>query len=447
MVLDDIEKIIKQDALTPWKLDANTALEYYDGRHDILNSRIYYFDEDGELMEDTYRSNLKITHQFFTELVDQQVQFMLSGDKPVFIAEDQDLQAALNFYFAENFKDALYDLIEGAIIKGREYLSIYRDAAGRLRFDTTDSRSVIEFEADGAPAALIVTPTPGGTKRVELWTAETVSYYVMNKNGRLEAVEEGRAHIRMADGSGRGYGRIPLFRLQNDKENRGLLPRVKSLIDDYDLMACGLSNNLSDADFPLYVVKNPAGNKADREKLVNNIKQQRQVGVKGDGDVQIKTVDIPYEARKTKLELDEKNIYRFGMGLNVNRINDGHTTNVAIKAHYSLLEMKCKKLEIKLRALLAELLALVMPEINGFLHTNYKAEDVTIDLSRKMMVNEKDQAETRKTEAETQAAYISTMLSLDERLPADVIMQKICETLDIQWTDVREYVEGGGVYE
>ena len=39
--------------------------------------------------------------------------------------------------------------------------------------------------------------------------------------------------------------------------------------------------------------------------------------IKGDeGDVDVKTVNVPYEARVAKLELDEKNIYRFGMGLN-----------------------------------------------------------------------------------------------------------------------------------
>ena len=36
-------------------------------------------DENGEVVEDETRSNIKICHPFFTELVDQCVQYMLSG--------------------------------------------------------------------------------------------------------------------------------------------------------------------------------------------------------------------------------------------------------------------------------------------------------------------------------------------------------------------------------
>ncbi len=76
-----------------------------------------------------------------------------------------------------------------------------------------------------------------------------------------------------------------------------------------------------------------------------------------DGDIDVKTVDIPYQARQAKLELDEKNIYRFGMGLNTSGLKDTNaTTNIAIKAAYSLLDLKCSKLEIRLKQFLRKLL-------------------------------------------------------------------------------------------
>ena len=60
----------------------------------------------------------------------------------------------------------------------------------------------------------------------------------------------------------------------------------------------------------------------------------------------VKTVDVPYQARQAKLDLDEKNIYRFGMGLNTAGLKDtSATTNIAIKAAYSLLDLKAKKIE------------------------------------------------------------------------------------------------------
>ena len=84
-----------------------------------------------------------------------------------------------------------------------------------------------------------------------------------------------------------------------------------------------------------------------------------------DGGVDVKTVDVPYQTRQAKLELDEKNIYRFGMGVNTAGLKDTNaTTNIAIKAAYSLLDLKCSKLEIRLKQLLRRLLKPIIVKIN-----------------------------------------------------------------------------------
>ena len=46
------------------------ALNYYEGRHDIKDYKVFYVDSKGEMVEDDTRSNIKISHPFFTELVD-----------------------------------------------------------------------------------------------------------------------------------------------------------------------------------------------------------------------------------------------------------------------------------------------------------------------------------------------------------------------------------------
>lgn len=73
---------------------------------------------------------------------------------------------------------------------------------------------------------------------------------------------------------------------------------------------------------------------------------KKLIGIPDEGNagVDIKTVDVPYQARQAKLELDEKGIYKFGMGLNMSGLKDtSATTNIAIKAAYSLLEMRCSR--------------------------------------------------------------------------------------------------------
>ena len=73
------------------------------------------------------------------------------------------------------------------------------------------------------------------------------------------------------------------------------------------------------------------------------------------------------------MELDEKNIYRFGFGLNTAGLKDtSATTNIAIKSAYSLLDMKAKKLEIRLKQFLRKILKVVIQEINDLNGTDYQ---------------------------------------------------------------------------
>ena len=95
LTIAEIGKFIDNDKSSEKKRRARKGVAYYDGRHDIKDYKMYYVDADGDLKEDKLRSNIKISHPFFTELVDQQVQYMLSGDEPFMRAEDERLQASV----------------------------------------------------------------------------------------------------------------------------------------------------------------------------------------------------------------------------------------------------------------------------------------------------------------------------------------------------------------
>ena len=70
--IEEITQLMEADASSEKKLFARKGLKYYEGEHDILNTRLYYYDSDGQIQEDHFRSNIKISHPFFTELVDQE---------------------------------------------------------------------------------------------------------------------------------------------------------------------------------------------------------------------------------------------------------------------------------------------------------------------------------------------------------------------------------------
>ena len=127
----EIQHFIENDKTSEKKNKAKVGLRYYEGKHDIKDYKMYYVDGDGKLQEDKIRSNIKISHPFFTELVDQQVQYMLSSDKPFMRSDDEKLQAALDDYFGDEFKTELQECLTGCIAKGFENMYAYKSESGK----------------------------------------------------------------------------------------------------------------------------------------------------------------------------------------------------------------------------------------------------------------------------------------------------------------------------
>ena len=98
----EILQFIEDDRLSEKKRLASVGKKYYQGLHDIRNYRLFYYNADGFLVEDRSRSNIKISHPFFTEIVDQAVQYMLSGKNGYVKSDDPELQKQLDLYFNNN---------------------------------------------------------------------------------------------------------------------------------------------------------------------------------------------------------------------------------------------------------------------------------------------------------------------------------------------------------
>lgn len=454
---NEILHFIQEDAVSDRKKHARTGLAYYEGEHDIKNYKLYYYNADGVLVEDKTRSNIKISHPFFTELVDQQVQYMLSGKDGYMKSDLPELQNLLNEYFNENedFNSELYEVLTGAISKGFEYMYAYKNVEDKLSFQCADSLGVIEVEAkdadDNEDHVIYwyidkVNKGQDAVKRIQVWDKAQTFFYVSEKDGEIELDPtqpiNPRPHTlyRKKENGELFYeefGFIPFFRLDNCRKQFSGLKPIKTIIDDYDLMSCGLSNNLQDASEYLVVVKGFQGD--NLEELIQNVKTKKHIGVGGEngGGVDFKTVDVPYDARKVKLELDETNIYRFGMGFNSAQIGDGNITNIVIKSRYALLDLKCNKLEIKLKQFLRKILKVVLEEINAVNGTDYQQKDVYFDFEREVMTNAQDNAQIELTDAQTEQVKINTMLNLAGTLDDETIIQNICEILDIDFEEIK----------
>ena len=450
----EILKFIGEDKSSTKKRLASIGQRYYEADHDILQYRMFYFNADGKLVEDQTRSNIKIPHPFFTELVDQAVQYMLSNKEGIIKSDIPELQERLDEYFDDDFICELHDVLTGTMSKGFEYIYAYMNKDEKLSFECADSLGVVEVRAketdDGCEYVIYwyvdrIAKTNELIKRIQVWDENQTTFYVQDGEGKLELDKSEpinpRPHIiYKKDGDDSIYydnfGFIPFFRLDNNRKQWSSLKPIKALIDDYDLMSCGLSNNLADFDHPLYVIKGFQGDNLDELQI--NLKTKKMIGVDDTGGVDVHTVDIPYQARQTKMQEDEKNIYRFGMGFNSAQLGDGNVTNVVIKSRYALLDLKCNKLEIRMKQFLKKVVKVVIGEINRLDGTDYQLSDVWYDFTREVMTNAQDNALIEKTDAERQQIQINIILSLQGVIDDETIIQTICEILDINYEDIKD---------
>lgn len=459
LTIEEINQFINDDKASEKKILARKGNDYYEGDHDIKQFRLFYYNADGNLVEDKTRSNVKIPHPFFMELVDQAVQYMLSGEGRFIKTDLPELQTELNAYFNDNedFKSELSEVLTGCMAKGFEYMYAYKNEEDKLSFMCADSAGVVEVrekDTDDGCAYVIywynerIEKGRKAIKRIQVWDKEQTYFYVQEGDGEIAFDESEELNpkphaLYKEEGDKATYyenfGFIPFFRLDNNKKQFSSLKTIKELIDDYDLMASSLSNNLIDFDTPIHVVKGFEGDNLD--ELQKNIKTKKIIGMESTdpgAGVDVRTVDVPYQARQAKLDLDEKNIYRFGMGLNTAGLKDtAATTNIAIKAAYSLLDLKCSKLEIRLRQFLRKILKVVIKEINAANGTDYQLKDVYFHFAHEIMSNAQENAQNALTEAQEQQTRITTLLNLATQLDNETLMQNICEVLDIDYEEIK----------
>ena len=454
--IEEIRHFIEQDRASVKKQKAREGQNYYEGKHDIAKYRIFFIDANGKLQEDLTKSNIRISHPFFKIIADQEAQYILSGKEPLFNSDIPELQSRLDEYFNNNddFNSELYYVVLGAIVKGFDFFYAYKNTKGITCFQCADSLGVVEVRAKDTDTGCehviyqyVDRIDKDGKKitRIEVWDSEQVQFLVADGDGKITIDDDTKPNPRphaiyRKDGDESIYfedfGQIPFIRLDNDrKQQSGLVP-IKEQIDCYDLMNCGLANNIQDTNESLYVVKGFEGDNLD--ELMLNIKAKKHIGVGEDGDVEIKTIDIPVEARKTKMETDEKNIFRFGMGVNTEALKDtSATVSVAIKSAYANLDLKCEGFNKGFKKFLRKLLELVLKEINELDGTAYEQKDVYFNLERETITNEQEKAQIRLSEAQEQQVRISTILSTATQFGNELTMQMLCDAYDLDYDDLK----------
>lgn len=446
----EILAVINNESDDKKRLFAKKGLRYYEGRHDIEDYKIYYIDADGIVCEDTTKSNIRISHPFLTELINQKISYFHNIKKNFIFSDIPELQAALDERFDDSFKAEFVDTLRYCSAEGFSYLYRYIDEEGKSRFNFAEGINVYEIPAhlasDGqAHIIYCYIEKIKDNKALEAvldYTKESITYY-KKINNSLEIDDRYTINPRplvltQPDEKGNVYfdqfKAIPFYRLSNNRKEFSDLKPIKDLIDDYDLMAASLSNNLQDLTEGIYVVKNYQGINA--QEFIQNVKAKGYVGVGQDGDFDIRTIDIPYQARQAKIEIDKEGIYRFGQGFNSSQSGDGNVTNIVIKSRYSELDMKVNDFETQVRKFLKPIIKDVLDEINKELNTVYKYSDIYIEFERATIVNEQETVQNNYTKAQQRQIDINNILALNSILPEEEIRKEICRILELNYEDI-----------
>ena len=142
-----------------------------------------------------------------------------------------------------------------------------------------------------------------------------------------------------------------------------LTPAIKSKIDLYDNILSDFGDNLDRANDVYWVLNNFGGTSDEIVEMLEEINRIKAVANLSDGTgsaatAEPHTIEVPYNARQTALDLLERALYQDYMALDMDELTGGSLTNVAIQAAMTNLNLKADRYEWQAFSFVQRVLAL-----------------------------------------------------------------------------------------
>ncbi len=380
--MDKIGKIIKHYVDSPEYTNGvalmKQGVDYYNQNNTaILKREMNFYTEKGKSCKDPYKSNNKLTSGWMKLLTKQKVNYSINKK----LSLETDAEEQLINTIGTNYRNVLKKLCIETSKKGVGYYQVYIEN-GLFKYKIIPSEQIIVIpyrdNKDSIEYVIRVfsenvTDSSGkikNVKKTQFWTNEVVYYYEysdsINKNlWELEDLPYNpEPHITktlkygavISKTMAHSWGKPPFCVLYNNDERATDLQPIKKFIDVYDIVASDFANNLEDFQDVYWILKNYGGE--DFDEVMSQIKQYKVVATGEDGDATTETIDIPVEARKVMLELIESLIYKFGMGVNVDKMTS-NVTNPQIYALFHNLNLKANDFETEVLELWQQLMYFV----------------------------------------------------------------------------------------
>lgn len=370
------------------------------------------------LCENHILSNNKLYHNFTEKLTNQKLayvlgkQFSFQNDNKDEEERFKDFLAALKPYLTKSTFKKIKLAATQSILKRTGWILMYYDEQGNLKDKWIPTEDIIpiwnDYEHEELGAAIWkrdVELFSGGQKEivtyVDYMVPEGVYHYRLANDEIVTRVdvpffspyfmldvpvaEQDKIDIVNYAAS---WNQVPLIPFKYSSNERSILDRIKSLIDDYDAKTSEISNEISDHPNSIMVVKNYDGR--DVNTFTHNVNVYRKVFVHGDGDAKALNTPINVSDVYTHIKQLKDDIYEFGQGVNTANKDMRDTSGTALRFLYGDLDMDCIHWSTELELSISKMIDFYLKDIMIKTGEDYTNVEYSILFSRDVIVNESE---------------------------------------------------------
>lgn len=385
----------------------------------ILSRQKTIRNANGTEIVDIFAPNNRISSNFFNQLVSQENQYLLSngvdwGDEKKIIDTlgekfDVQLQKGGRAALVQRCSFGFWNVNKIVFFEYVEFVPLWDEITGELmagirfwQIENDKPLNIVFYEQDGFTEWILKNDVFKNTQPKRPYKQIKV------KDFTGERIQNGET-----------YSRLPIFPLWANENHDSELLGSRPSIDLYDRVLSDFGNDCDRNAMIYWLFTNVGGATKDEILKVLETLKKDGVAAANEGEIIPKTIDIPYEARKTILDILKKRIYEDFGGFIPSELT-ANVTATAIESAYMPLDLKCDSYEYCVIEFLQSLCNFL-----GF-------ENVAPKFKRAKLESKEAETAIKQSEANIDSTRAQTANMLEPYLNAEQVLAWIYDKLNIE---------------
>lgn len=392
-----------------------TGTDYYDGKQEILEREIGYWDNDTFVCDETQPNN-KVIFNYAKFISDQKVDYSLSKD-PTLESDNEQYQSLLETMLSNN--DFLYNLNVSGLESsnsGTAWWHPYVDAKGEFKFIIVPANQCVPIWKDDLHTELSAMvrvyntlednslANPVQSTIYEYWTETGMMKFKsadsnliqLNDTNLLQTIDgnyTGETAHFISKNLLRAWGKVPFIPFKNNMKEQPDIQEFKTILDAMNLTMSDLINALEQERDRLITLENAGG--TTMQELIYNIKRYGVVktnNIDGSGSkINVSNLPASAVAPLSAFNTLKSALMEIAHAANTNQDWKVPPAGIALQLLYRELDIKCNKFELQYKRGIKELQFFFITYLNLVTNTNFSSADIAkITFNRDMVQNVQD---------------------------------------------------------